>query len=751
MKSVDLNQEWETTPDVGKGRVTWESVQAAHTKIVQGAPEITKSAEGIEATAYSGEGAEAQEDGIDRGRESQGVQVVASGQGIASIGVAEKEGEGGEPGGQNLPGATDTAFTTIATFGAQPLVDSGGTSTANAVEAPVQSSGTVVDPQQDDDVLTHKANENPVVTEAKARGLYKTPLGSGMHEIKCPWGHEHTNSAENSATYTEPDEYQTSGSFRCKDASHTHITAKDLMEELGVPKMVARNKPTIRNVAGDLHSVVDASEKVLASRSKFFQSGTVIVSVTTDPTTGNPAISPTSMLTLTRELSAAASWEKEDSRSGGWKPCDPPARHVSILYNASEYRYLPPLAGVARQPYIDEADGALVIEPGYNEKTQIFGVFDPAQFQLAEPTMEAALQALAKLTNLLSEFHFTSDHDTSAMVSAIITAVVRPSLAHAPAYHLRAHDIGSGKSYACELISAFASPAPSEKVSYPTTSEEATKVILSLLLKNPAVIEFDDMDSDWIAHGAFKRMLTAEFVTDRVLGHSKTATVRTRVLFLGSGNNVGPKDDMRRRVATINLDPKCATPTTMEYKGSPVEAVRKNRGAYVAAVLTIVQAWIKAGKPRAQVKSIATYGAWSDYCRQSLLWLGLADPATSLLDQVTHDPDGDPLVDLLHAWKGAFGTTATTVRKALQMAAGGQRELDEAIRDCLGEERGQPNPSKMGWFLKKHAGRIVKGMRFVDATADGRKAWKIVVVDQGVVTESLSTRVASIDDESGMY
>ena len=59
-----------------------------------------------------------------------------------------------------------------------------------------------------------------------------------------------------------------------------------------------------------------------------------------------------------------------------------------------------------------------------------------------------------------------------------------------------------------------------------------------------------------VAHGAFKRMLTAEYVTDRVLGYSKTATVRTRVLFLGSGNNVGPRDDMRRRVVTINLDPK---------------------------------------------------------------------------------------------------------------------------------------------------------------------------------------------------
>jgi len=384
--------------------------------------------------------------------------------------------------------------------------------------------------------------------------------------------------------------------------------------------------------------------------------------------------------------------------------------------------------------------------PGYNEWTQIFGVFDPAQFPIPEPTLESALLALQMLLNLLSEFHFTSGYDKSAMLSAMFTATLRPSLTHAPAFHVRAHELGSGKSYACELISAFASPAPSERVSYPTTSEEATKVLLSLLLKNPAVIEFDDMDNDWIAHGAFKRMLTAEYVTDRILGHSKTATVRTRVLFLGSGNNVGPKDDMRRRVVTINLDPKCATPSTISYTGSPVEIVRKNRGAYVAAVLTIVQAWIKNGKPRSPVKSIASYGAWSDYCRQTLMWLGLPDPATSLLDQVTHDPDSDPLAELLHAWKAVFGTSATTVRKVIQTVAESQVTLDKALRECMGNERGPINPTKFGWFLKKHAGRVVDGLRFAEDSADGRKAWKVVLIDEEAFNRSKVNRSKSADD-----
>src|SRR5262249_56391498 len=99
-----------------------------------------------------------------------------------------------------------------------------------------------------------------------------------------------------------------------------------------------------------------------------------------------------------------------------------------------------------------------------------------------------------------------------------------------------------------------------------------------VVVASPAWVEFDDMDTDWIPHGTIKRMLTAEAITDRILGVSKTATVSTRTLFLGSGNNVGPIRDLLQRVLTIHLDPRCATPATMTYKGSPVDKVRQCRG-----------------------------------------------------------------------------------------------------------------------------------------------------------------------------
>nr|WP_321464597.1 DNA-primase RepB domain-containing protein [uncultured Desulfobulbus sp.] len=579
-----------------------------------------------------------------------------------------------------------------------------------------------------DDVFTPQANENPVITALKNRGLYKTPLGSGKHDITCPWVQEHTDQLDNGAAYFEPDDVYPLGGFCCHHSHREQYHIKELLEYLGVPSSEARNKPVIRVVSGELHRVVDAAERELARGGNFYQYGGMIASVSTDPSTGNPSIAAIGMSALTRQLSVIAIWEKSTSGKG-WTRCDPPTRHTSILYDSKHFQYLPPLAGVARQPYFRESDGGLVIEPGYDERSKMFGVFDPRQFSIPqELSFDAAQAALVLLEDLLVEFHFVSPADKSAALSAIFTAVVRPTLPHAPAFHVKAPSYGSGKSYLCELIGAFASPGSNAKVSYPKTSEEASKAILSLLLTNPAVIEFDDMDTDWIPHGIVLRTLTAENITDRILGYSKTATVSTRTLFLGSGNNVGPVRDLLRRVLTIQVDPRSSTPATIQYQGTPVEQVRKERGKYVAAVLTIIQAWRQCGAPKTEVESIVSFGgAWSDYCRQPLLWLGCPDPASTLLEQVKHDPDADALGCLMFEWRHRFGSAPTTVRKAVA-AALDDEDLMDALREFPVEEKGFINRSKLGWVLKKNANRIVNGFEFQKAEADGRTAWRVVEV-----------------------
>ncbi len=601
--------------------------------------------------------------------------------------------------------------------------------------------------QHSSEVFTPKANENPIISALKARGLYKKPLGSAKHGITCPWVEEHTDALDSGTAYFEPNEQYATGGFCCQHSHREKYHIPELLEFLNVQNIEARHKPILRLVAGEIDRIVDNVEQVLADSGNIYQSGGLIVSVKTDSLTGNSIIVPITREALTRKLSSSLIWEKFDGRTKGWVRCDPPVRHISILYDAQNFKHLPSLAGVTRQPYFREIDGQLVTETGYDSISNLFGVFDSKAYNIpANPTLEMAQEALVVLTDLLVEFHFVADTDKAAALSAMFTAATRSTLDFAPAYHIKAPVFGSGKTYLCDLIGTFAAAGGNAKVSYPATSEEATKVMLSLLMTCPAVIEFDDMDTDWIPHGTIKRMLTADKITDRILGYSKTATVSTRTLILGSGNNVGPVRDLLRRVLTINIDPRRATPATMVYQGFPVKKVREQREKYISAVFTIILAWQAAGRPTSNDKNIVTYsGLWSDYCRHPLMWLGHPDPATALLEQVTHDPDAEKLSVLFKEWHLIFGSKATTVRKVIDSAQTHNTDLLDAIREFPIEERGSINNSKFGWLLKKNANRIVGGFELQKAEADGRGAWKVIEVNPA--SQDLTTKTVMSEEK----
>ena len=113
----------------------------------------------------------------------------------------------------------------------------------------------------------------------QAKGLYKTPLGSGKHDITCPWKHEHTDELDTGAAYFEPNELFPVGGFCCQHSHKDKFGLRQLLEFLGVGSSEARHKPTIRVVPGHLDRVVDAAEKQLAEHGRHYQAGGLIVSV----------------------------------------------------------------------------------------------------------------------------------------------------------------------------------------------------------------------------------------------------------------------------------------------------------------------------------------------------------------------------------------------------------------------------------------------------------------------------------------
>ena len=646
-------------------------------------------------------------------------------------------------------------------YSTEELVDGLQLEMTQAARPKRQTTRTAQDrPSDGDPVWIPRPDENAVLVALRNRGLYQAPLGEGKHAITCPWVKEHTGEADGGTAYFEPDDLWPIGGFKCLHGHCAERHVRDLLRSLDIEVSAARMKPTIRVMAGEMNRVVDAAERELAQSRRHYQRGGLIVTVVTDPGTRETRVQEITPPALVRALAGAATWERFDGRSEDWVRADPPARHATVLFDATSYPHLPVLNGLARQPYL-RPDGSLMTAAGYDTATGLFGVFDAREFSVPDkPTRTQAEAALALLKSLLVEFSFAGDSDLAAALVAMLAAAIRPSLAHAPMIHARAHMVGSGKSYLCELITAFATPQRGTPTTFPADDEECRKLLLAELLRAPAVVEFDNLTGDLVAHKSLCTVLTSEFMSGRILGVSKTATVSTRALFLSSGNNVGPVQDMTRRCISIRLDPGCETPAARSFtRPDLVRDVLRERGRYVSAALTIVRAWIVTGRPKTICKSLAGYGDWSDLCRQPLLWLGCADPTVSVFEAMTEDPDRETVARLLTSWFTVFGKTPAMVRDAVKQALqlnDENAELHEVLRD-IADERGEINRRKLGWWIRRHAGRIVNGQRFIRASGNrSAEAWQVEVVESVSPVSSVSIQpngksVSGTADNSNAY
>lgn len=581
-----------------------------------------------------------------------------------------------------------------------------------------------------DGVFTPAPRSNLVIAGLREQGHYLRALGDGRHAVECPWAHDHGGEGKGEAIYTEPTPNIPYGQYRCPHSHADPVTIMALLDRLDIEPQRARGKARVRVEAGEQNLVLATAQHVLAGCDGFYQSKGSIVCLQSGAGQKDVTVALATEQTLSLALAKVADWEKWDGRSKAYVPSDPPARLCQMMLKATDHGSLPELNGIARQPYFRKGDGTLVMRPGHDAVSGIYARFDAKAYDLPEPTPDAANVALARMLALVEEFYFATDTDRSAALCAMLTATVRSSLPLAPAFNVTAATSGSGKSYLTASITPFAGPGEPLNMSYPGTSDEASKAMLAALIQAPAVIAFDDMQTDWLPFGVMNRMLTSDTISERVLGSSRMVTAGTNCFIIGTGNNVGPVRDMCRRVVSIRLAPPSSAPAMLTYKGKPVETVRANRAAYVSDALTIMRAWAAAGSPKAEVSPIGSFSEWSDMCRQPLIWLGLPDPATSLMEQVKSDPDTAALGAFMEAWTYEFGQKAVQVRKIIkEVEDHPDNALAEAIYDLPVMDRNVVNHSKLGWFLKKNAERIIDGYVIRQVITPERRAWAVTKVD----------------------
>jgi hypothetical protein len=423
-------------------------------------------------------------------------------------------------------------------------------------------------------------------------------------------------------------------------------------------------------------------------------------------------------------------------------PEDAPATVATAIMAKHGSREFRRLTAICTAPIL-RPDGSILDTPGHDDKTGLLYVTTEIHPPAVPPTptVAEALDALALLWHPFREFPVVDPVSVGVLLSALLAAALRPSLPTCPAYGFDAPSAGTGKTLIAKCVAAVGTGGDVSVMPPAKDEEEWRKRLFAGLRGGDTVLLLDNVREP-LGNAAIDSFITSPTYKDRILGESTTQELPNNALFLITGNNLVLTGDTHRRVLMVRLDAQQEQPFTREFAFNPHDEVIKHRQQMVVAALTIVRAYITAGRPKAAPGRIASFELWDDLIRQPLCWLrqfaadsgrsdlpAFDDPANSITRSESENPDQAKLSAMLNAWFGAFGNAPTTIATVTSKAAeyGPAAVLLKDAADEIAGQRGVINSRMLGRWIERHAEQRRDGLRFVRVgKAHGVALWRVL-------------------------
>jgi Bifunctional DNA primase/polymerase, N-terminal len=487
--------------------------------------------------------------------------------------------------------------------------------------------------------------------------------------------------------------------------------------------------PTIKVEGGKLSQQADAAEDALIKAGvQFFQRANKLVRPIVKQVdsfhgrrTTVAQLAQVEQAYMRDKLCRAANWYQLNRREKQWVAVDPPYDVANtVLARAGDWTF-PRIAGIITTQTM-RSDGTILDQPGYDPATRLLLVDPPPMPPIPEnPTKDDAIAALAKLEALLEEFPLVDDVAKSVALSALITPVVRGAFSVTPMHVATAPVASSGKSYLFDTASYIALGQAMPVIAAGRNEEETEKRLGAAVLAAQPLICIDNVNGELGGDGLCQ-IIERTRPNIRILGRSENVEVEARCSMFANGNNITILSDLCRRVVRIKLDPNMERPELREFEGDPVATVLADRGAYVAAALTVCRAYAAAGRPDPKPR-LASFEGWSDTVGSALTWLGKAYPVDSVEMVQNEDPKKAALNTLLTAWGAAFGIgyeyrvtlnevieRANQIRTTTPVVIFQNPDLRAAV--CAITKNKQPDVDSLGYWMRNNKERFVNEIRF---------------------------------------
>lgn len=397
-------------------------------------------------------------------------------------------------------------------------------------------------------------------------------------------------------------------------------------------------------------------------------------------------------------------------------------------YLARQDRWRAPvLNGVIETPTL-RRDGTLLDIDGYDPASGLLldtgGLEYPAIPD--EPTREDAEAALAMIKEPFKDFPFVRNAkresaSQSVMLSAVLTGVVRRTLHSAPMHGTSAPTMGTGKTLAMDVVSLIVTGRLTTAMSQGASEEEDEKRLFSVLLQNDPILLIDNVKRP-IEGDALCTILTQASWQSRILGENRKVAVPTNVLLLASGNNLAFKGDMTTRALLCRMDARIERPETRRFDIDLKVQVPAQRMRFVAAALTVLRAFVVAGRPG--LDTLTPFGRfedWSNLVRGALVWLGEPDPCRTRNFIAVDDPERNDLEQLLAAIQD--NVSSDRGWSAGELFNIGEGCSDGVLTEAIYAAVPKATTKSLGNYLRAREGRIVGGLHLEGNFSKKRKIW----------------------------
>jgi putative DNA primase/helicase len=502
-------------------------------------------------------------------------------------------------------------------------------------------------------------------------------------------------------------------------------------------------EPVITIMKGLMHEAADAgiAEMIRAGRD-IYQRGARLVRPALIPARASdgtrivtPGIIPVSEPFLLRELGLVARWERFKGKDKRVR-CDPSPVAAAQIMSMSGHWPFELLTATVSTPTM-RADGSLLTTEGYDSASGLMLHGAPKMPPIPEaPTLDEARAALATLKTLLREFPFTSDAGRVVGLSMLITPVVRAACGDAvPLHAITAPEAGSGKSYLADLAALIATGNKCPAYSCSRQDEETEKRIGAALIHGTSIISLDNVQGTLRGTSFLCQAIERPIIPVRPLGTSDRLLIPNTVTFFMNGNNARAAGDLARRTIVGELDAETEDPLTRRFAGDPAAEIMRDRGKFVAAILTFVRAYIVAGQP-GRLPPMPSFAGWSDTVRSALVWAGEADPASTNTAARDEDPNRAKLAAMLGAWPAdqAQYTTAELIQRSEETLWNGELarpDFAAALRAVATDRRGRLSADRLGSWLRDNKARRAGGQKLIRAGTATRPVWGVEVARRG--------------------